>query len=358
MVKKLIYLSFIAIFLTGCFKDQPSLHDRELSIQLFVKYEDQALKNMPVTLRTNDYNLPAYKDTTDSNGMVNFENLPFAEYSVDIQGEATIQSYLDSTALDTVLVTASKILSPGSNELFQDTVHAIVSGTSPGIKINELYTCGPPNKFFYFYDQFFELYNSSEDTVYLDGMVFCRMGTWLENVTYIFQFPGEPMGGTQDYPVPPDSFVVVAQDAFNHKDEIFNGEKSVDLSNADFEFRNSLDYGDYDNPDVPNLENLEEGHTLDFMVGVTGDIILIADGSDVNYVDGIDPESVLDCVEYASSSTHEKDIEDIVDRGFAGVGLIKYSGQSLERISPGFDTNNSTVDFEIIESPTPGYQHE
>ncbi|MCF7886081.1 MAG: DUF4876 domain-containing protein [Candidatus Marinimicrobia bacterium] len=358
MVKKLIYLSLGIVFLAGCFRDQPSLHDQELSIRIFVKYEDQLLKDIPVTLNTNDYNLSAFKDTTNAEGMVVFQNIPFAEYSLHIQGKATIKSYLDSTSTDTIMVTASKILSPGNNESYQDTVYTIVSGTSPGIKINELYTCGPPNKIFYFYDQFFELYNSSEDTVYLDGMVFCRMGTWLESVTYIFQFPGEPLGGTQDYPVPPDSFVVIAQDAFNHKQEVFNGEKSIDLSNADFEFRNSLDYGDYDNPDVPNLENIEEGHTLDFMVGVTGDIILIADGSDLNYVDGIDAESVLDCVEYASSSTHEKDIEDIVDRGFAGVGLIKYSGQSLERISPGFDTNNSTVDFVIIDSPTPGYQHE
>jgi len=358
MVKKYIYLGISILLLAGCFKDQPSLHDGDLTLKLFVKYEDRVLKDVPVSISTNGYNISTKVDSTDSTGMVIFEGLPFADYNANVKARAIVPSYLDSTSTDTILVTGAKIITPEVDQVYQDTIHTIASGTSPGIKINEIYTCGPPNKFFYFYDQFFELYNSSEDTVYLDGMIFCRMSQWLDNVTYIFQFPGEPMGGTKDYPVPPDSFVVVAQDAYDHKGEVFNGEKSVDLTDADFEFRNSLDYGDVDNPDVPNLENLEEGHTLDFMVGLTSDVVLIADGSDLNYVDGIELESVLDCVEYASSSTHEKDIEDVVDRGIGGIGLIKYSGQSIERIAPGFDTNNSSVDFEIIESPTPGYQHE
>jgi len=88
------------------------------------------------------------------------------------------------------------------------------------------------------------------------------------------------------------------------------------------------------------------------------DVVLIADGSDLDYIDGMDIESVIDGVEYASFSTHLKDIEKEVDRGFGGVGLTKYSGQSLERVVAGFDSNNSTVDFEILDRPTPGYQHE
>ena len=358
MVKKYIFLAIFIIFLSGCFKDQPSLHDGDLTLKLFVKYKDRVLENVPVSINTKGYNLPNMTDSTDANGMAVFDGLPFADYNVNVQSEAVIPSYLDSTDMDTILITGSKNISPDIGEVYQDTIVTIASGTSPGIKINEIYTCGPPNKFFYFYDQFFELYNSSEDTIYLDGMIFCRMGQFLENITYIFQFPGEPMGGTHDYPVPPDSFIVIAQDAYDHKGEVFGGNKSVDLTDADFEFRNSLDYGDHDNPDVPNLENLEKGHTLDFMVGLTSDVVLIADGSDLNYVDGIEVESVLDCVEYSSSSTHEKDIEDIVDRGIGGIGLVKYSGQSIERIAPGFDTNNSSVDFEIIDAPTPGYQHE
>ena len=88
------------------------------------------------------------------------------------------------------------------------------------------------------------------------------------------------------------------------------------------------------------------------------DVVIIATGSDIDYLNGIDIESVIDCVEYASSSIHPKDIEASVDQGFAGIGMSTYSGKSLERIAPGFDTNNSTYDIEIIDRPTVGYHHE
>ncbi|MBU1064633.1 DUF4876 domain-containing protein, partial [bacterium] len=206
--------------------------------------------------------------------------------------------------------------------------------------------------------QFFELYNSSEDTVYLDGMLFVRIYHLLEWPSSIFQFPGEPLTG-REYPVPPGAFVVVALDAMDHTNiPNFPLPESVNLSQADWEFKNSMDYGDYDNPNVPNIDNIEVGCRIDFGIGLTMDVILITDGSDLNYFDGIAIESIIDGVEYASFSTHIKDVEKEVDRGFGGVGLIKYSGQSLERVAVGFDSNNSTVDFVIIPHPTPGYQHE
>jgi len=180
----------------------------------------------------------------------------------------------------------------------------------------------------------------------------------LEWPSAIFQFPGEPLIG-REYPLPPGAFLVVAIDAMDHTNiPNFPLPESVDLSQADWEFRNSADYGDYDNPDVPNLKNIEVGSRNDFGIGLNMDVILITDGSDLNYVDGIAIESVIDGVEFASFSTHLKDIEKEVDRGFGGIGLTKYSGQSLERVAVGFDSNNSTVDFEILDHPTPWYQHE
>ena len=358
MVKKYLSIIFIMIFVTGCFKDQPIIKDGTLTMQIFVKHEDMLVNNVPVTILTKDYNMSAIVDITDSTGMVEFDNLPYAQYTINATGNAIVPSFLDPEDMDTLLITGSSVIDPGDEEVFQDTIYTISAGSSPGIKINEIYSAGPPNNFFYFYDQFFELYNSSEDTLYLDGMIFCRMHIYLANVTYIFQFPGEPLGVTKEYPIAPGEFKVIAQDAVNHRDDIFNGQASVDLSHADFEFKNSKDYGDSDNPNVPNLDNLEVGHTLDFMVGVTGDVVLIADGSDLDYIDGIDIESVVDCVEWSSKADHIKDIEDAVDRGFGGVGQSKYSGTSIERIAKGFDTNNSSIDFEIINAPTPGSQHE
>lgn len=351
-------IGLVAFFLMDCYKDAPSIHDGELTLELYVKYENDLIAGVPVFLMTSEYNLPMLVDTTDENGQVVFEKIPYAIYETNINTEVIVPSFLNPEAWDTIMVTGSSSVEPVEGRTFTDTVFTIASGTAPGIKINEIYSAGPPNNFFYFYDQYFELYNSSQDTLYLDGMIFCRMGAFLANVTYIFQFPGEPLGGTQDYPIYPGEFKVLASDAFNHKDEIFSGSASIDLSQADFEFKNSAMLNDPDNPDVPNLENLEVGFRLDFLVGLTGDCVLIADGSDVDYTDGIDIESVIDCVEWSATPEHVKEIEDALDRGIGGIGQSKYSGTSLERIAAGFDTNNSSIDFVIIPEPTIGYQHE
>ncbi|MBU1063618.1 DUF4876 domain-containing protein [bacterium] len=239
-----------------------------------------------------------------------------------------------------------------------ETVSEIKKGNPflTGLQINEIYSAGPPNNFFFFYDQYIELYNSSADTLYLDGMIVCRMGKSIEDVTSIFQFPGEPLIG-RGYPVAPDSFVILAMDAIDFREFIFYDNFSIDLSNADWEFVNPNDAGDMNNPDVPDILNIEDGHTMDFMYGLSEDVLLIADGSDVNYQDGIDISTVIDCVEYSSDPAHVKEMPYELDVGYAGLGLVKYSGNSIERKMPGMDTNNSSIDFEVISEPTVGFGH-
>lgn len=355
----LLFLIFMA---SACFKEQPTQVDSSLNLTLYVKFEDHFLNSIPVTIKTYDYNIASFNGVTDSCGVVTFENVPYAEYLVSIKSTAIVPSALDSIALDTVSVVASTLITPTETSIIDnaitDTIYTIASGAQPGLKINEIYSVGPPNNYHYYEDQFIELYNSSEDTIYYDGMLIVRIYHLLAWPSAIFQFPGEPLTG-HEYPMPPGAFVVVAIDAMDHTNiPNFPLPESVDLSHADWEFVNSMDYGDYDNPDVPNLENIEVGSRNDFGIGLNMDVILITDGSDLNYVDGIAIESVVDGVEFASFSTHLKDIEKEVDRGFGGIGLTKYSGQSLERVAVGFDSNNSTVDFEIIDHPTPWYQHE
>jgi len=360
MVKKQIIFVIAGVcLLSGCFKTIPENEDSNLSMNITIRYVesrygiDIVLDSMAVTLKIADYKMGSMTDTTDTNGTVNFEDLPWSQYIITSSKEVLLD--LGEGEMPVPLV-ADTVFSPDKeNNVF--TLYAR-GPAPPGLKINEVYTGGPPNNFFFFYDQYFELYNSSSDTAYLDGMIFCRMGSSIETVTYIFQFPGEPVVG-REYPVPPDSFAVLAMDAYNFRDEIFGGLHSVDLSNADWEFVNAADPGDLNNnPDVPNIWNIEVGHTLDFMVGVTGDGLILGDGTDINYFDGIDIESVVDCVEYSASPTHIKEMPEELDKGSGGVGQQKYNGTSLERRFAGFDTNNSTVDFVIIPAPTVGYQHQ
>jgi hypothetical protein len=90
---------------------------------------------------------------------------------------------------------------------------------------------------------------------------------------------------------------------------------------------------------------------------LTSDIVVIATGEDIKWEDGIDINTIIDGVEYQSSPhpINKKTLDPRVDRGYV-LSPPRYSGKSMQRKSPGFDTNDSSIDFEIIDKPTPGRQ--
>ncbi len=332
---------------TGCMQKKPVCVDGMGRARVYVEFKKspelpgEPLENARVTL-TPWFTATIPPATTDASGMAEFAGL--------LSGKYAVSAVYDFDSLK-VLVGSSDI-TVQSPDVAQTSISMYAS--RPGLKINELYTAGPPNDEFYFFDQFIELYNSANDTAFLDGMVVCRLYGNIDNVTYIFQFPGTPVVGHQ-YPVPPHAFVVLAGDAIDHR-KIIPG--SIDLSHADWEFFNPLSPTDPNNPDVPDIVNIKAGKRVDFMLALTNDEVAIATGADVNYQDGLDFDTVIDGVEYQSSPNYLKTLDLRIDRGFAGVGLTRYSGMSLERKFPGLDTDNSTVDFHIIPHPTPGYQYE
>ena len=151
-----------------------------------------------------------------------------------------------------------------------------------GLVISEVYgpaTGGPRWGFSYNFHMYFELYNNSDRTVFLDGLTFGRVqlfdvaaphescaesarfrkdpdGIWAQ---FLHRFPGS--GG--QYPLGPGEAVVVALDAIDHS--VVHPD-FPDLSNADFEL---LGFGDVDNPAVPNLVEIglrswPHGHGLLF----------------------------------------------------------------------------------------------
>jgi len=239
------------------------------------------------------------------------------------------------------------------------------------LKINEVFFAGSDYSKFYFYDQFVELYNTSEDTLYLDGCIITRnFASSLEDIEdidyvraiYAFQFPGTPVTG-REYPIYPGQHVVVAADAIDHSLYATNG---VDLSAADWEFFNPLG-SDFDNPAVPNVVSIHPTSTADFMINLAHNAVVLATGEDYwfeTYTSGSGTKvrvaiplfTVLDGVEYSYSPDVTKELTARVDAGLAGIGIAKYSAQSTERVTAGQDSNNSTYDFHTITTPTPGYQ--
>lgn len=378
------YLKLFAInLLTGiilfsCAKQMPTQRDGALVYRMIVADqsgmipEDSSAGYAPVVgaeviLTSRSYFQSStkprqYTINTDSSGLAVFHDLAGSGYTIQVTKEIDYQG-------TTLILRGTGIAEVYSTQTGPDTIKTMISFPST-IVINEIYYCGPVNRAFYFFDQYVELYNLSADTVYLDGMLVARSlqrkhptmetNDFVQGI-YLYRFPGEPLTG-RDYPLAPGEFTVLASDALDHSSYITN---AVDLSDAEWEFYNPYG-GDLDNP-AQNLVNQLPEKSSDFLINLSHNGVILADGSDWYYGEfneagtyqyvHIPISTVLDAVEYCSNPELQKEITTRLDAGFAGIGMLKYSGKSVERQIPGFDTNNSTLDFVITGAPTPGYQH-
>ena len=316
------------------------------------------------TIRVSSPTFEFYKVyETGPTGWAMLDNLPAGVYRISAEKINQDENYM---------ILGQKELSLVYEPHAVDSIFMNYQQSSP-LVINEIYYAGCDYAKFYFYDQFIELYNSSSETRYLDGYFLVRTTQVAEVIDpeaedyalgyYVFAFPGES-GVTHDIPIEPGEFVVVAADAIDHSRF---GARCVDLSGADWEFFNSLG-SDYDNPAVPNLLPISN-LTNDFSMNLAHTAVLLSDGTDWEYGMHFEPSvndfkeyvhipltTILDGVEYSSNPDSDRYLTIRVDAGFAGVGMARYSGRSVQRRFPGLDSNNSSFDFEIIEPPTPGYQ--
>jgi len=297
---------------------------------------------------------------TDDMGILTLTGIPSTTYSYSVRkAHPTIPNVL------LVANVVNHVVSSGKTVV--DTVKATQIANT-GICINELYIGGPVNNVFFFYDLYFELYNYSDEVKYLDGMMFMRVSGNsiasghkgpgadegddgdIDGINNAYKFPGNP--GEKNYPFLPHTFKVLAGTAIDHRKTV---PSSIDLSKSNWEFYNQYSTVDFDNPNVLNLINLRSDNRTEFLVGVTGDIVLLSSGIDVNWSDGIDLSNVIDLVESHGSTTSTKTSDIRVEKGYA-LAPGKYGGKSIQRRELGVDTNNSSLDFEIRVSPSPGYQ--
>lgn len=379
-----LLLSVITIGFVACERAEPTQVDGALAMRILISDGSGVIpvnenlgyapvSSAKVTLQSQTYSSftgkpQEYTAISDSLGWAEFNGLPVARYLLTVQKSIV---YFDSITGEQK---QGYLVGSGNAELTDahsqpDTIQTILKSESP-LVINEIYYAGPKNNAYYFYDQFVELYNTTDTTVYLDGLILCRGrqahppdldSVNYVQVLYVYQFPGQPLTGRQ-YPLPAHHFTVIAQDAVNHS-AFVNG--AVDLSGADWEFYNPY-AADIDTA-AQNVVNVIPGNSNDFMINLVHNFVLLADGSDF-YPGEVSPSgyqyihvplsTVLDGVEYSANGDKQKELTRRVDAGFAGVGISKYSGKSVERRLAGSDFNNSSLDFVNINHPTPGYQHE
>ncbi|HEY9543457.1 DUF4876 domain-containing protein [Prevotella sp.] len=398
-MKKYIYQILCAVLLgaTSCsgFSDAANSEEvKPLQIDVNLKVDvDRLDKVKELTFKLDNY-ADGYHYTKKLNDVKGvFDDVVPGIYTVSVSGMAYdtdgTEYYVNGNAVN--------------KALFDGTT--TVDITLKGLKVSplvfkEIYYAGSktPSGTNYFRDQFYEIYNNSDQIQYLDGLYFAQLyptnatrklpvweGGTDDNVCYgerVWRFPGH---GT-DYPLRPGESIVIAQFATNHRQAIYNPDSPVDCSSAEFEFfpfNNRL-------PDMPatNMDHVfydgkaQFGTMPQFLTAVFGSafaLFQVPEGDnwdpvkDKNYQAKevgkknikckIPINYILDAVECINNETYAdaKRIPAAVDAGMTWVGntycglsvsrkVMRTESGEMQRRDNGAllfqDTNNSTDDFE------------
>lgn len=367
--------------------EKPKANERHVNFHLrFVDstntlkkvYGDNLVRNASVLLRSNTLK-NEYLFTSDENGNITIGNIISDKYIVACSRMITAE--------EMEIATGNKIYnqklvnySTGVIELRadrKDTITIVMDRLSveSSLVISEIYACGPPEAGLYFHDKYVEIFNQSDEIIFLDGMqiaVIYKNGptgfSYVDDPNYIhtkylWKFPGNG----SDFPILPRQFVVCAEDAIDHR---VNAANSIDLSRVSFEFYKD-DAPDVDNSNVPNMIEIYQPSGYDWLIGGERGALIISNApSDsilwFNEHYKIPNKYVLDGVEYFDDVNRldRKILYPGIDAGLTG-GIQFYTGKTMERI-PSFengkihlkDDNNSSIDFKVYTKPSPEYHNE
>lgn len=304
---------------------------------------------------------------SDSLGNATFIQIIPDRYNVSVSKRVTID--LNGENLDYILNGQIQDIS-----IFGDNaITAHVYPSLPGqLLISEIYYNGsPPQPPLeipqYFHDQFTEIYNNSDEIIYLDSLIVADLDFGHADEEYIYAVHANMFPGTgKDYPLYPGEFVVLAQDAIDHTVAVPN---SVDLSGADFEY--FVGGGDVDNPDVENMVRIHHKYGIDVLYSVFNDAVVLLKVKDP-YAYGysqfdlilLPKSAVIDGVDYRDNlaEVEYKRLDASIDAGLTG-GFEAYKNKSVHRKTDFYkngravlmDNNNSSIDFQVLDHPTPGY---
>ena len=331
--------------------------------------------------------------TTDEDGVVTVEVVP-GNYSIiitDIVESNGQKYYMNATIPNVALVkeiTKEEAMATGSSASL-----AIRPAKVSSLILSEIYFCGAPG--YYFRDQTYQIYNNGDEVEYIDGLCFASLTpsmvfegdavpVWpdeegLNNYVYaeyVWQFPGSG----QDYPLQPGESVIICQEA---RDHTLNNELSLDNSMASWEMWTGN--ATRNNPDVDDmpLNYAQSLNKTQFLVSVFGGAYCIFRPDDGSILPsdwyGINGQNtcaqvnqtkwyarvpaawILDGVELLTSLSllGNKRVPGYIDAGAASVGETYVARPICRKVvdtrmdgTPVFaDTNNSTEDFEVMESP-------
>lgn len=288
------------------------------------------------------------------------------------------------------------------NKVSTASVDLVLASNTGGLIIKEIYFSGSktPEAKNYYDDQFHEIYNNSNDTLYADGLCIGFLqqtstnpnvwvktdGTFMDQLPITFHVWIIP-GSGKEHPILPGKSIIIAQDGINHKsDPNGNSLSPVNLGNADWESYCEVSGKDLDSPTVPNMTMMYTTSTsmTDWLHSVFGyaEIIFrlpvswqtyVANPDNFKTLPGststtkyfmVDKSYVIDAVEVVrvEQDKRYKRLHNELDAGYTYLDGGTYCSKSIRRkaklIVDGRviykDTNNSTEDFLHDVTPTPG----
>ena len=383
MIRTIIFISIISIFI-GC-KKEPDVHI--YSLQMKLKMPDGVslanYKNIQVNVTNLEKNY-SFTTLTDDNASIFLNGLEAGFY----QASAIHQTIRDNTTLT--------LNGLSSIDLMNNAVDTMTLklGKFGKFIIREYYYSGStnPSGTSYKNDQYVEVYNNTNETLYADGLSLIEHqadgesdNDWeeIKKDSIVVEMIWTVPGSGNDYPILPGNGFLMAQDALNHKSNPDgNPNCPVDLGNAEFEFFGDLRPGkDIDFAAKNMIENfwVYKGIDISFHNKGKSAIALVrlpenkeeyikhnlipkifASGSS-RYFCKIHNSLVEDAVEASSKDALYKRFDASLDVGAVSVKSGSQSGlcirrKILKKINGRTiyqDTNNSSVDFEHDVVPSP-----
>ncbi len=393
LLRSLLVISSL-LSLTGCVENAvlPLISSYTVQVTMPEKIKDNYLfANQLVTLRSQRM---IYTTNTDGNGIAKFSNIIPDIYDVYTSWDITGEQYVQMS--DSLVENKPALISGISplRQIFSDstiTVETLLT-VKQNLLISKVYASGTKdiNNGKLDADVYVEIFNNSDVTQYIDSIYLALVEgdspvafSAKENPTYlharqIFRFPGNG----KEYPILPGKSIVACNSAINHLE---NAPISVDLRNAEFEFKNTLSKP-INNPAVKAMILIHTSYVglnyLNLQRSTVNSICLFKTTDNVSsfpleYPPGkttgnrfirIPANLVFDGIEilgYKSTGvdTNSKRLQDFIDAGYKTLSTTSgYSHESIERKVDTqrstaariylIDTNNSRNDLVTVTDPT------
>jgi len=397
MKRKLFYFSTLLSLLisfAGCDPKEDPVTILSVKVNLPTEIADAVTPDGLTVELINTINGNTITFLTDAEG-IGIKTVEEGVYSVNISGEKTYDAAIgDTTFSQTINLAGTSENNTVVGSEYTIEADLYISISSSGWVFKELAFTGSktPAGTTYLKDQYFEIYNNTDQVLYADGISIGEsdhltsndVNPWQSIIdeAYVTQVIYTIPGTGNTYPVQPGTSIVIANVGIDHTTANVN---SINLSNADFEWydNNALDV------DVPEITNLTKYYSSSATVwiphsrgyksyvifrqtGTMEDFMAAnlvtrtsASGTEISRYK-IPNTNILDAVELGTPSAFaSKSMSPALDASFINCGdgddarYGKCVRRKIKSTTDGgrviyLDTNNSATDFLSTVDPKPG----